>query len=222
MLESKFYKARHAIITRRDLLHAGAALALGLKAGCARSAATGPTAIINTIPIRSSQELDRSIMFSMAESLFSHMNTQELQEITDNLVDWIEQYDPQIERIVRPIAFEALGSVVSIPPPNNIFERFSDNLHDLERRAITSFGTGFTTLKINQKQEILSNAIKESTTGLESLLHAAHMHIGATLLFIYSVSTDAHNRCYGASINPRTCRGLVAPARPPLLELEPT
>lgn len=123
---------------------------------------------------------------------------------------WWEAFEPNAE-LMHPYG----GWVIPHGPPDREPE-WSRQLAALEREAVARLGTPFAEATIEARRQILAEQVTDA--GPEFPLPAYAEHVAVALLAHYYRSGDARNRCYGARIDPLTCRSTATvSALPPAL-----
>jgi len=183
---------------------AGAAVATGAAgaaAGCA-PAASGPRA-----------QLDPASLAALAEVVLPEaLGTDGRARAVHGFQAWLAGYEPAAER-THGYGTGELSYTPAHPGPG-----WAAQIQALDLESQQRFGREFARIEAASRRDIITRQLAhERGDRLPDPADARHVAVG--LLAWWAQTPDATNLCYGAKINPYTCRRLAAQQqKPPALE----
>jgi hypothetical protein len=168
------------------------------------AAACGRTRIADGEP------LNDGIVRALCEAILpSSLGTDGAAKVAGEFQAWLSAYRPGAERN------HGYGTGELTFNPDDPTPRWSDQLALLDGDARREHARSFVELAVAERQTLVAAALSEVGGSIPSAIGADHVAV-AVLAFFYA-SPDATNLCYGAAINPRTCRPLSESPRAPVV-----
>ena len=199
--------------SRRGFLRDAALLASTAAVGGACDALPrgSETANAGTTGVTRSTGLARASLDSLADAVLPEsLTAAQRRQATDAFVSWIDGYQPVAEEMHG----YGYADVRYLPPdPAPAWRAQLDALDLLAQRTRAM---SFASLRIDQRREILSMALRRERGGDRLPAPLSAPHVAIALLSHWASGPGAWNLAFGADVSPGTCRPLVEASRRPL------
>jgi hypothetical protein len=189
------------LISRRTFVAVSGAFAALLRP-FSRAAAAPATSEVQDLPLAQLTALAGAV-------LPTQLGADGTERAARNFATWIGGYTAGAE-VLHPYGDDTIESLGPSPAPE-----WRAQLNDLDTRARATGGRLFASLRLDERQAIVREAIgTPEGNGLPAPLRARH--VALALMSHYFNSADADDLCYEVQIRREQCRPLRNAARAPL------
>ena len=156
------------------------------------------------------RELDRDLIDALAQATLptEALSAEGTRAATGQFLEWLDGFEAGAE-----LDHPYLNDRIRYGPPDPA-PRWSRQLAELDQAAMRGRERSFAELSIEDRQELVADAIGEAG-GLRSAPARAE-HVALGLLAWFYASSQANDLCYGRQVLRQECRGIET------LPLEPT
>jgi hypothetical protein len=172
------------------------------------TAAAPVAAVMGRMRLRSSQRLDPVMLRALAGAVLpTSLGEEGIDRIATAFQTWLERYEPNAERN------HGYGTGEIERNPADPTPRWTRQLQALNGKALETYGEAFPDISRANRQRVVALDLE----GIERLSDPVFAdHVAVALLAFFYDSPQAANLCYGAAINPQTCRPLAESPNPPV------
>jgi hypothetical protein len=188
-------------------------------------------------PATTSRAIDLGLLGDLAGVVLpSSLTADDRRRVVESYVSWLGAYQPGADLLaledsafLSELPFERAMRAVTIDP----IVQCAGQLEALARLSVATFARSFAELAPGEKAEVVRRVLGEVISGLRlttrnplgdpaiwlagpaAFIGLPSDHVAITLMAFYFASPDAIERCYGARLRPRTCRGFADVGRDP-------